>query len=79
VAALVSWPELQRIERLEEEHELTLVAAAKQLLAREGAVPFARCWSSTPHCTASRWSCRPSTTLAILPHAARSGTVWRWD
>ena len=40
VAALVGWPELQRIERLEEEHELALVAAAKQLLAREGAVPF---------------------------------------
>ncbi len=40
VAALVSWEELQRLERLEEERELALIAAAKDLIAREGTVPF---------------------------------------
>ncbi len=40
VAALVSWEELQRLERLEEAQELALVASAKELIAREGTVPF---------------------------------------
>lgn len=40
VAALISWEELQRLERLEEARELALVAAAKELIAREGTVPF---------------------------------------
>jgi prevent-host-death family protein len=40
VAALVSWAELQRLERLEEERELALVDTAKELIARAGAVSF---------------------------------------
>jgi prevent-host-death family protein len=40
VAAIIGVADLQRLETLEAERELELVAMAKELLAREGSVPY---------------------------------------
>lgn len=40
VATLISWEEMRRLEALEAERERELLAMAKELVVREGTIPF---------------------------------------
>ena len=73
VAAIIGVADLRRLETLEAEREMEFTAMAKELLAQDTGIRCltASCSTSTPRCTASRWTYPTMYSLDLLAPGAQ--------